>query len=233
MTSTGTMNETELRLLTEVASKAFAFSNKTWLALMAVALVILLPHAEGQPVTLPFALGTVTPTAFHAVAVVMLVAVTLAFACAHAQAYRAYLAATRLLDATRDDSVVEGTRIHPRDLYDLLTQPTINRVGPLAQLLRGAKYQFFPDKPSAPAARQFVVNAYYVLLKLVAFTFYFVVPSAALLDAFRSAALSGVYRWLGGFGVLVAAVALAQIMVWELTYTWTVVKAHVGARRVV
>ena len=120
--------------------------------------------------------------------------------------------------------------MHPRDLFDLLVQPTINRVGPLAQLLRWEKYQFFPEVLSAPRPLQYLVNVYYVALKIVAFVFYFVVPAFALIRAYQSAALVGTRWWLASIAVGVATLTLLQIMLWELYYTVTVAKAHVGGK---
>jgi len=219
----------ELKEISELTSTCYRTSNRAWLALMTVAAVVLVPRGGTEKVDLPFDLGSVSSSAFYAIALTMLVAVTIAFAAAHAQAFRAQKLAVAALAGLSADAKAEPTRLHPRDVFDALQQPTINRVGPLAQLIRG-RYQFFPEAAKAPNWLRWLVNLYYFILKGVAFAFYFLVPSAALIQAFRAVNIVGGWKWLAWIGVVVAGGALLEVMWMELVHIARVIKTDLGTK---
>lgn len=216
-----------LRDLSDGVSACYRSSNRAWLALITVSVVVLLPRAPGDDVELPFGLGTVAATSFSSVAIIILVAVTLGFAAAHAQAFRANTLAQRLLRTASADDRLEGVSIHPRDYFDLVVAPTINRVGPLAQLLRGDS-QLLPASARAKPIRQVVVTTYYVALKVIASFFYYVLPGAALVHAGHQASLAGTRRMLAYLGLGIAGAALLQIVVHEIVHVFVVARSGVG-----
>lgn len=229
MTTDSQLTFEQVKDLSELASRSFKVSNRAWLALMAVAVVVLIPRPEGTAISLPFGFGEVDPAAFYFVTLIILVAVTIAFAATHAQAFRAHRITMAALGTLAADAVATPLRVHPRDAFDLLVEPTINRVGPLAILVRG-RHLMLPVAASAPLWRQRLVLAYYLLLKSVAFVFYFVVPSYALLRAFEAALVVGIFRWVVLAGVAVASLTLLHVMAWEFVHIWRTVRVGLGAR---
>ena len=88
----------QLKFLSELTSSCYRTSNRAWLALMAVAALVLIPRTDSADVTLPFSLGTVSRASFYSIALTLLVAVTIAFAAAHAQAFLGQKLARKFID---------------------------------------------------------------------------------------------------------------------------------------
>ena len=198
-------------------------ANRAWVAMITVALFAVLPHLptkEGT-VALPFSLGVADPKWFHAVVFSILIILCIAFAAAHAQQVRAQKLAQSMVDKLSVGLV--SVQIHPRELYDMLRLPSLNRVAPLAQLLRG-KYQFYAKAESCPTWLRLATVCYYVLLKLASWIVYFIFPGCALWLAFRNVSPAGwVSHVLAGGGIL-AGVALFHVFLSEVMYVGKVVR---------
>lgn len=111
-----------------------------------------------------------------------------------------------------------------------MQQPTINRIGPLSHLLRG-RYQFFPEAAHAPTRIRVLANAHYLVLKIVAFVFYFILPSLALMRAMQAAQIVGAMRWLAWVGVVVASISLVQVMFMEILHVARVIRSGLGTKQ--
>ena len=101
--------------------------------------------------------------------------------------------------------------MHPNEMFDMFRMPSVNRVAPLAQSLRG-RYQFYSGEKSCPFWLRAASTAYYVLLKLVSMVVYFGVPAFALIWTFEKIQdVSHVWHLMIRGGVLVAAATLLQV----------------------
>lgn len=218
MTADESALATVKELATAVSTQA-PVSNRVWLTLMTVALVALIPRpnaAQGTSLSLPFGLGAAEPKSFYFVLFAGLVALTIGFAGAHAQQVRAQKLAQRAID-----SLAEGSQqvmgIHPRDLFDMLREPSVNRVAALSQLLRG-KYQFYGDNLQCPVWLRLLSTMYYRVLKSVSLVVYFGLPGAALWQTYEQTISTLGSRTVVHVAGLVAAVALTHVGVVDTVY---------------
>jgi hypothetical protein len=191
---------------------------------MTVALISLLPEASGKngEVALPFGLPPVPANWFYPVLFALLLVLTIAFAAAHAQQVRAQKLAQRYVDSVSNGPNIAG--MHPRELFDMLRLPSLNRVAPLAQSIRGP-FQFYSDKANCPWYLKVVSVVYYVLLKLVSMAVYFGVPAYALWQThgkLQPASYASRLIVLGSG--IVAAVTLMQVFLSDVLYSAKVCK---------
>ena len=217
------MKEHERRsLVTELAgavSTQAKVANRAWLSLITVALFAVLPRAfskEGN-VSLPWNIGEVEQVWFHAIAFLILVVLTIFFAAAHAQQIRAQRLAQTVVDSLVV-SQISGDIIHPRELFDMLRMPSLNRIAPLAQLLRG-KYQFYVNMERCPAWLRIISTGYYGAIKLVSYLVFFCLPAWALWRAYGMVSLTGWWRVLFTTGGCVAVITLLQVLLTDAIYT--------------
>lgn len=195
-----------------------SFVNRTWLALMTVALVGILPRLPRNDgnVSLPFNLGEVAPVWFHSVVFSILVVLTITFATAHIQQVRAQKLAHSVLDSMVSPALSQGD-IHPRELFDMCRLPTFTRVAPLPQSLRG-KYQFFAGSRACPPWLRLLSVVYYAMLKLVSFVVYFGLPGWALFRAYCNASLATGLHFVFAIGGCLAGATLLQVAVIDARY---------------
>lgn len=203
-------------LATAVSTQA-QVSNRIWLGLMTVAVISLLPQTlAANGVTVPFFLVRVSATWFHLVLFALLIVFTVAFASAHAQQVRAQVLAYRFIDKVPANLELAG--MHPRELFDIFRMPSVNRVAPLAQSIRG-KYQFYSGKEGCPPALRVATAVYYILLKLVSMVVYFGVPAFALIRTYEEIPGFSFGWWLLSRGCFfIASITLLQIVVSDALY---------------
>jgi len=192
-------------------------ANRAWLSLITVGLFAVLPHAPTQNgnVSLPWNIGEVEPIWFHTVAFLLLVVLTIFFAVAHAQQIRAQKLAQSTID-----SLIQGTDsdvLNPRDLFDMLRLPSLNRVAPVAQLVKG-KYQFHSTANDCPGWLRFVSISYYAAVKLVSFIVFFCLPIGALWRAYAMVSVTGWLRIAVIVSGWVAAGTLIHVLLTEGLY---------------
>ena len=214
---TSGINHIELRVSGEDARKlvkevAEAFStqvqvaNRSWIALVTVALVAVVPRDRPS---LPFGLGEVSASSFHTVVFFVLVTLTVSFATAHAQGVRADRLGQSIVDSLA--KTFQPGDIHPRDLFDMWRKPTLNRVAPLAQLFQG-EHQFHSSVGKCSPKRRFFSTTYYAFLKAGSWLVYFGLPLWALGRSFLNVlAAGGVPRSIVYSAGLFAAVPLVHI----------------------
>ncbi|MBI4588615.1 MAG: hypothetical protein HY725_07230 [Candidatus Rokubacteria bacterium] len=213
-----------MKELAAAVSTQAQVSNRTWTALVTVAVVAVLPRASSgvgrQEVALPLGLGVVDAAWFDLFAFALLVILTIAFSAAHAQQVRAQKLAQNVVDSLAADSSAESRTdsawIHPRELFDMLRLPSVNRVAPLAQSLRGP-YQFYATGDRCPAWLRVVSTGYYAVLKLASVFVYIGVPAWALWNVHSRLTLTGSLSWLATLAALLAGATLLQLL---LTDTW-------------
>jgi len=204
-------------------------SNRSWIALITVAVIASLPRRQPAEMTLPFSLGTIDPNWFHFVMFALLVVLTIGFASAHAQQVRAQRLAQSALKNLGEDSVL-GVGIHPRDFFDALRLPSVNRVAPLAQLFKGLD-AFFGSPATVPKWRLRASAAYYLLLKAASWLVYFGFPAVALWLSFARIHVGG-WRWWGLCAAgSVASLALLHVFVVDVWYVREVKGIIADSRR--
>jgi hypothetical protein len=207
------------RLAKAVSTQA-EVANRIWLGLVTVAIVGLLPKtpSAGFPgdVDLPFSLGHVVEASFHLIVFLMIVVFAIAFSAAHAQQIRAQTLAQDVIN-TLPNHATGTLGMHPRELFDLLRLPSLNRVAPLAQLLRG-RFQFYRSHASCPAWLRIVTTLYYISLKLTSMVVFFGLPAFSLYHSYKLTQVAGYLWWLMIVGGLLAASTLFLMCFAELVY---------------
>jgi hypothetical protein len=200
-------------------------SNQTWLGLVAVSLIALIPVRGGNqtdPREIPLLGIPIPPESFYLVVFGVVVVLTIAFAAAHAQHMRAQTLAVSVIDNLIPASG-SSSRVHPKDLFDMLRQPSVNRVAPLAQLLRGKHHQFYSQR-SPPRWRRRLSAGVYGLFKLASLFVYFGIPGIALGRTYLNVNVGG-WAFLAVGCAAAAAFALIYVIVSDFIYSWNVAKA--------
>lgn len=222
---------TIVKELADAVSMQARVSNRMWIVTMSASLLVLLPRSvsstsPAQDITLPFQIGAVDPAAFYPVAFAMLSVLLVAFCSAHAQQVRAQKLAQGVLDSLRG-TINLPPGISMRELFDMFRMPSVTRVAPLAQLLRG-KYQFHDQAPNCPTWLRIASAVFYLVLKLVAAAVYFVLPGLALWYSFVKTTAVSLATWmfvlLAAMG-FVAAFSLLEVIVTDLLYNY-----HIAVR---
>jgi len=172
-----------IKTLAEACSIQAKVSNRTWLGTIAVALLLLLPLQSTTPgcppaATLPF-VGVVAGSALYPVALAILSVLIIALAAAHAQHVRADQLSNHIIEAMETESASANLDPRPRDLFDVLRQPGLTRVAPLAQWLQRPR-QWAARAATPGLTRRIISTGAYLILKLVALVVLFAVPGVAL-----------------------------------------------------
>lgn len=158
-----------------------------------------------------FGIGPIPENIFVHVLFTVMVILGIAFASAHAQQVRAQKLARRYLESLP----ISDSRLHPKELFDMLCVPSVVRVAPLAQSFRG-DYEFFETKENCPSWLMRASAAYYFILKFTAVMIYFVLPVATTWVVgsalYKAGAMEPWLLWLGIIGIM----ALAQVTLREL-----------------
>ncbi len=166
--------------------------------------------ANDGTISLPWNIGDVSPAWFHTIAFFILAVLAIFFAAAHAQQIRAQILAQEVIELLINQGPSEV--VHPRELFDMLRTPSLSRVAPLAQLLRG-KYQFYSSSGDCPTWLRLLSVGYYASLKLVSYIVFFLLPVWALWRAYIVAVFPGWWRVPFIASVLVAETSLLQVFV--------------------
>ena len=206
--------------LAEAVSTQSEAANRTWLALITVALFALIPHTSLTSITLPFSLGEVPPAWFHGFAFTFLWALAVAFAATHSQQVRAQKLAQNVIDSL-GQSLGPNCNIHPREYFDMCRKASLIHVASLAQSLRG-KYQFYLAKNECPRWLSATTVALYAVWKLIAFGIYFVVPFWALLDSHKNFSGVGLLHTYNVVGTWAGCLALIQVLILDAFYAGTI-----------
>jgi len=184
-------------------------SNLMWIGAIVAAFVVLLPQVPpegGTPATaeLPFSLGSGPAPVVYPLAFAILAILIVALAAAHTQHIRADKLAHSVIDTMNRILLVDGIELLPRDLFDMLRQPSLTRVAPLAQWVRG-RWQFEGETTPCPLWRRVMSIGLYVVLKVVVLLVLFAAPGVALFVGYGQVRASGIGQsWIG----LLAAVGL-------------------------
>jgi hypothetical protein len=210
----------QVKELAAAVSMQAQVTNRLWLTLITVAVVALLPESSATQKQADVSLlsfGKVDAATFHLMLFPVLIVLTIAFSAAYSQQVRAQTLAQSFLDSINSLPTGFGG-MYPRELFDMLRLPTLNRVAPLAQALRGP-YQFHSRATECPGWLRAASTAYYVLHKLTSMIVYFGLPGFALWRAYqRILPVQGIW-WLAVTCGALAAAALVQIGIGESLYT--------------
>ena len=210
--------------LAEAVSTQAKVANRTWLALMTVSLYALIPHTPTDKgnISLPFNLGDVPLLWFSGLVFSFLVVLAIAFASAHSQQVRAQKLAHSVIDSL-GESLGPRAAVHPREYFDMLREPSLNRIASLAQSLRG-QHQFFVSRSALPNWLRLLTVIYYGLLKVIAFIIYFLLPVWALWQAHKTFSVSGLLHIYNLTATWVAGFALLQVLWLDILYAAKILK---------
>ena len=192
----------DLKMVADAAAIQFKNSDRLGLALMTLSVFMLIPREIGVDIDIPFGLGKVPPVKFQGVGLALLGVLSLGVLQARSQAIRALKIAERLLESIESESAAFGP-IHPRDVFDTITTPSLNRIAPLPQLTRG-RYQFYPESLDCPSWLRTTAGLFYGYLKILSTFVYFVVPAVALWSSASS--------YLGSFASFLNVPSWAQLL---------------------
>ena len=112
--------------------------------------------------------------------------------------------------------------MHPRDLFDFMREPSVNRVAPLAQLMRGRRHQFYDSSTPCPRWRTFASVLSYAVLKVFSWFVYFGVPALALCTAYSHLRGENI-KAAATVGLLVAGLSWLYVALNDLFYSVQVV----------
>jgi hypothetical protein len=143
-------------------------TNRMWLAVVAVAILILLPvdvHKNSEYRTLPFGFGEIDNQDFNIVSTFILSIISIAFCAARSQALIAYKFAHAEISKLGTDDYVRKQRRY----FDILTSPTLVRVGPLSIVLK-------ENFPNVGKRVQFIFSFIYLVIKILAIAVFLGVP---------------------------------------------------------
>lgn len=202
--------------LAEAVSTQSEAANRTWLALITVALFALVPHTSEASIPLPFSLGDVPQAWFYGFAFTLLWALAVAFAVVHSQQVRAQKLAQTIIDSL-GSSLGPSCNIHPRDYFDICRKASLIHVASLAQSLRG-KYQFYTAKTEAPTWLLIATIFAYAGWKVIAFSIYFVVPFWALWQTHENFSTTGLLHTYNEIGTWAGSIALGQVLVLDILH---------------
>jgi hypothetical protein len=215
-----------VRELAGAVSTQAQVANRAWIALMTVAFFAVLPRSPSKAgnLPLPFNLGEVDAAWFHVVAFSILVVLTITFAAAHAQQIRAQRLAQSFVDSLGCNHSSSNELISLRELFDMWRAPSLNRIAPLAQLLRG-RYQFQKGAAGCPTWLRFVTVVYYGLFKIASLAVFFGLPVWALWHSYvTTVSLSPQLHLVLGIGGVLAGLPLAQVGLTDAAYTIEVLR---------
>ena len=216
-----------LKDLANAATTQVHVSNRYWLVLLVASTFVAFPgDVKSGMIQLPFNLGKVYQQDFSVVGLLMVSVLVIAFCSAHAQVLRVQSFVHRMLE---NNALGEMPGGHDgRDFFDALRVPSITRVAPLPQLVRG-RNQFFIDKVKVPNGTLIATGMYYAFLKILSIFVYFGFPVLALTVAvsrYRNPAEGGPHlEWLVWPFVVGAAITLIQLLIYEVHHIWKALKA--------
>jgi hypothetical protein len=214
-----------VRELAAAASAQSQVANRYWIALITVCLIAVLPRPKEAEMSLPFDVGPIEPSSFYLAMFALLVVLNIAFASAHAQQIRVQRLAHRGLDHLGEAPLL-GIGIHPRDLFDAFRLPSVIRLAPLPQLLRGLD-SGISSSPVLPRWRKKMAVTYYVLLKIASWLVYFGFPCVALWITFVRTQASGWLLVILGGGAFISTVSLIHVLLVDIWYVNRVKRAIV------
>ena len=212
-------NAPPVKDLANACSTQVRVTNRYWLALLGVTLVVVFPRDLPDGLTkLPFDLAVVPTSIFGLLGLIMVATITIAFCTAHAQVMRALDIANTIIRRTYK---VPSAMAHDdsKELFDALCEPSIARVAPLAQIARG-KYQFFSGRDDCPIWLMRLTAAYHIMLKSCSILVYWGVPALAMCIATARYHVREDFAWklnrLVWLLVIMASFALIQMFFLEL-----------------
>lgn len=220
----GAMSEPQANGVLQIVrdhSEAFStqakLSNRLWLTLMAVTLVVILPTETDQCLeprrNLPFGIGCTNADLFDPISFFILIILTISFCHAHAGAICAYRRAQYEINKLGEpkSALVEGQR----QFFDTLIVPSFSRVGALPTLLLAALHRFRMGNIAAAM--------YYLALRAIAVLVQLVIPVFAnVLAWLRLQDSPSVPGWVQLAGTVIGVITLVvivQIAFAELSHT--------------
>jgi hypothetical protein len=161
-------------------------------------------------VKLPFSLGMVDAGTYQVMSFLILTVLMIGYCQSYATAHLISRDAHEAIAKLRP----EDRRIEGRKLYDLLVTSTLARVAPLVQLTGLAR----------------CTAVYYFALKLVAVAILFAIPSSAIVIPYARLAsnlsIASWVHWLAIFALIVTAVAILEILIFEFRHIFRVTKLY-------
>lgn len=182
--------------LSEGGSDQTRWATKLWYALATVSALSLMPVATASnTLQAPFGIGELNSVDFYSFAVVAISILGIGAGAAQCQAIRSRSLINRVLDEYGKEYPLTRN-VALQDAFDAVVTSSIQRIAPLAQVLRG-RCQFYPESHNCPLYLRLLSSLYYTVLKLVSVMVVHVFPAYALVQsALRSRVLcSSCYIW--------------------------------------
>lgn len=212
---------TLIKDLASAASTQAQVANRLWLTLITVAMFALYHKVDPNPADEEISLFSgwlmIQPADLYPVLFLVLIVLSIAFASAHAQQVRAQKLARRQIKHLRSHE----NGASPAELFDMLCQPSVIRIAPLAQSLRW-KYQFHDTAGGCPEWLWYTSGAYYAALKFSAIAIYFLLPLWALFSV--TAHIYQTVSWIMIIPALLAGCTILQVAVNELIDSCDILK---------
>ena len=176
-------------------------TNKLWLSVMVVTIMILLSTISGENnstmAKLPLNLGEVSVDVFYPIVFMILSVLMIGLAATHAQQIRADKIAHYIIENLSSHSETDlskvnstGNILHLKDLFDILRYPSFTRVAPLPALLTNFYHtqQIIGKKSSNSifeCIQRLARSIIYIILKFVALVVLFILPIFTLVLSFN------------------------------------------------
>jgi hypothetical protein len=203
-------------------------ANQFWLVLIIASTITLTGHIDRENfVQLPFTLGSVIPSDFYSICLVMISALLVAFTSAMIQALRSRMLIEKCINKMVESEKFMG-EIHIKDYLDSIVTPTFSRVAPIPQFILG-KNQFLGEGPQNKLSKTLGICLYF-LLKIATFTFTYFIPFIAINVCWKYLVKnpkSGVVvmpDWLIIGILLIASICTIIIFIGEIKYLIRVLK---------
>lgn len=172
-----------LRDLTDGFSKQAKLSNQYWLLLILVSIISISKTSSitieqsKNIIDLPLELGKVNFIDFNSLLILVICALSIAYASCFLQANKTRELIQRIIDnLPKKEKTING--IHIQDIFDSIVNPTFNRVSPISQFI-SLRNQFFSDPKPNLFVRIFS-TIFYILLKIISTFIVFIIPLFAM-----------------------------------------------------
>jgi len=160
------------------------FVNTHWFAIAIISILILMPGQESSTaINLPFNIGQVKNTDFYPFAAVLLGLLIISFGSIQIRSVRTKKLIEKVICEIKEkDGNIYG--IDLRDIFDSIIEPSIFRLAPIAQFIRG-KYQFFHNSENCPKYLKILSTFYFFILKLISYLVIYFLPFYAMLKCYQ------------------------------------------------
>lgn len=217
-----------LRNLSEGCSKQSNTANRFWLALIITSIITITAGNNNDIIELPFNLGPVKSQDFYTIVIILICVLLISFISALIQSTRARKLMHNLIkEMSADEKFIHN--IHIQDIVDIGLSPTYLRVAPISQHILG-KNQFHNKKKNNNTFLKFLSFILYIILKILAIVFTYLISICALIRSFRIVQNTDLNNSLGipnlvlSFLMIITIVVVIISIISDIIYSAKVIK---------